>query len=150
MAGVVSLSRKDVYARAYPVSWIEARCAHLVALARRAGTDLLMFRTEVIEPYACNALYYGQIKTLTPATERRTWRLNDEERIPRHRVVVVDADQNWCELVRQNLQLGCDANTGVSGAVILDFPRQPVLPLWRRLGEPVRLRPVFLAALEAR
>jgi hypothetical protein len=150
MAGVVSLSRKDVYARVYPVSRIEARCADLVALARRAGTDLLMFRTEVIEPYACNALYYGQIKTLTPATERRTWRLNDEERIPRHRVVVVDADQNWCDRARQNLQLGCDANTGVSGAVILDFPRQPVLPLWRRLGEPVRLRPVFLAAFEAR
>lgn len=142
MAGVVQLSRQDLFAQVTPVRGIEGRCADLAALARRDRTDLLVFRNEVVNPYACNALYYGQVKTVAPSIERRTWRLNDEARLPRQRVVVVDADQAWCDQVRAKLQLGCDAKTGVPGAVLLDFPRQPFLPLWRRLGEPVRLRPI--------
>jgi hypothetical protein len=143
MADVVKLSRKDLFAQVNPVRRTEMHCAKLAALARRAGTDLLVFRFEVTDPYACNALFYGRIKTIVPVVDRRTWRVNDEERLPRHRVVVVDADQNWCDLAHQNLGLGCNANTGVLGAVILDFPSQPILRLWRQLGEPVRRRPVL-------
>lgn len=150
MADVVKLSQKDLFAGVTAVGGIEGRCADLVTLARRAGTDLLLFRDEVVNPYACNALYYGQIKTLAPSVERRTWRLNDEDRIPRRRVVVVDADQAWCDQVRAKLLLECDAATGVPGAVILDFPRQPVLRVWRELGEPNRLRPIAAPSLRTR
>jgi hypothetical protein len=124
------------------VNGIEERCAELVGLARRSGTDLLLFRNEVINPYACNALYYGQIKSVAPSVDRRAWRLDDEERLRRTVVVVVDADQAWCDQVYEKLHFVCDAHTGVPGAVVLRFPPQPVLRIWRQLGEPFRLRPI--------
>ena len=141
MVDVVAVSRRDLFAQVTSVDGIEQRCAELVGLARRSGTDLLLFRNEVINPYACNALYYGAIKTVAPSVDRRAWRLNDEERIRRTRVVVVDADRAWCDQVYEKLALACDANTGVPGAVVLHFPAQPVLRLWRQLGEPFRLPP---------
>jgi hypothetical protein len=137
MASVVRLSQQDAFAGVVSVTGVTQRCAALAFATPAQGTDLVVFRVDVRLPYACEALHYGQLRTLYPRFERRTWRLHDEDRRRRTRVVVGDADPSWCESIQGRVS-SCTALSGVPGAVVLGFPAQPVVELWRHLGEPVR------------
>jgi hypothetical protein len=118
------------------VSDIVNRCDAVAAIARQAGTDLVVFRSDVRLPYACEALHYGTLHTLYPRFERRTWRLHDEDRRRRTRVLVSDADAAWCQQIAAKVTSCSEA--GLPGLVLVQFPSQPVVELWRHLGEPVR------------
>jgi hypothetical protein len=137
MANVVRLSRRDGFAAVRPAAGVTQRCAALAAATRAQRTDLVVFRVDVVLPVACEALHYGRLRTLYPRFERRTWRLHDEDRRRRTRVVVGDADPSWCESIRA-LVSSCEPVPGVPGAVVLDFRAQPVVELWRDLRESVR------------
>jgi hypothetical protein len=137
MANVVREAQRDAFAAVVPVDTITPRCDQLVTAAQRAHTDLVVFRTEIRLPYACEALHYGKLRTLYPRFERRTWRLRDEDRRQRTRIVVGDADQSFCDQIHETVP-DCATVPGVPGAVSIGFPRQPVVEFWRHLGEPVR------------
>jgi len=137
MANVVRLSQRDAFAGVVSVTGVTQRCDALAAAAPKAGTDLVVFRIDVRLPYACEALHYGELHTLYPRFERRTWRLHDEDRRRRTRIIVGDADQAWCDQIRETVP-DCAPLPGVPGAVTVGFPAQPVVEFWRHLGEPVR------------
>jgi hypothetical protein len=137
MAEVVRLSQRKGFGAVVPVDVVTQHCDALAAAAHRAGTDLVVFRGDVRLPYACEALHYGELHTLFPRSERRTWRLHEEDRRRRARVLVSDTDQSWCDQIHETIP-GCAPVPGVPGAVTIDFPAQPVVELWRHLGEPLR------------
>lgn len=137
MADVVKQSQHDKFGAVSRVSTVLLRCDDIAAAARQLGTNLVVFRTEVITPYACDAAHYGSLETLYPAFERRTWRLHDESRRKRTAILVVDAPDTWCDHVRP-LVTNCEEIGELNGVVLLQYPAQPLFPLWQRIGEHVR------------
>jgi hypothetical protein len=137
LAEIDAGARASVFAGVVSVDTLVSRCDDLAGAARRAGTNLVVFRVDVRLPYACAAEHYPGLETLYPRGDRRTWLLHDENRQRRSRIIVGDADAAWCDNIR-GMVASCAIDPATPGAAIVDFRAQPVVELWRRLGEPVR------------
>ncbi len=124
-----------------PVDELDARCQRLSNLARRTRIDLAVFTVDRASAYGCGAALYGEVRTLFPAYERRTWLLHDEARRRRRQLLVVGVGADWCTSVSP-LVSSCKLVPLVApadgSAAIVSFPQQSAISLLRRLGFPVR------------
>jgi hypothetical protein len=101
----------------------------------RAGATLTVFLDDRIGAYGCAGRWDGA-GTLFPAYERRTWRLDDENRVARSVFVVADAPPDWCQPL-ESMVHSC-APTDPPGSVVVRMEAQPVLPVLAAAGVPVR------------
>lgn len=116
--------------------WALQDCRQIGELARAYDARLVVYLKDRVEPYLCGAELYGDVQTLFPSYERRTWELERESVQPRTRMMVAGAGPDfcdnsawagtWCRQVNQRLDLS-----------VLEFPAQPAVPLLRRLGVTV-------------
>jgi hypothetical protein len=61
------------------VANVDVECNRIRDVAQAHGVGLVFLgASEKIWTYACGALWYGQLDTLFPVYERRTWRMDDE------------------------------------------------------------------------
>jgi hypothetical protein len=79
-----------------PTSALSARCKHVEQLAHEAQATLVVYLEDWTAAYGCGALLYGEIDTLLPAYERRTWRLYDELHRTRSSMVVSGTTSSFC------------------------------------------------------
>ncbi|HEX6597437.1 MAG TPA: hypothetical protein VF045_10905, partial [Acidimicrobiales bacterium] len=113
--------------------WALEDCRQTGHLAVAHEARLVVYLKDRVAPYLCAAELYGDVRTLFPQYERRTWELERESTVPRTRMMVAgagpdfctnaDAVATWCHQVSQRLDL-----------VMVEFPSQPVVPLLPRLG----------------
>jgi hypothetical protein len=121
-----------------PVPRVVAECRALEKMADLAHTGLVVWSHNASAPYACGALWYGHLSTLNPAYERRTWRLLEEDRSPRTRILLVEGPEDLCS--HENGALSRCELIQASGPRVhrLEFDRRPVPALLRELGVTVR------------
>ena len=117
-------------------------CHADAALARSAGTGLVVYLHDHASAYGCAALGVG-VDTLTPGWERRTWRLTDEASQTRRAVVLVGVDPDLCaEAEGQVSTCRTLEQRTLSGrpetTAVVTFPRRSAIDLLRSLDVPVR------------
>jgi hypothetical protein len=114
-------------------------CLGIAEAARRARTDLVVYRYDRTGAYGCGALEYGRIETLFPDYDRRTWLVHREASLERTVFLAVGVDQAWCAQARTDaLVRSCVLEQGVAQVAVVRTAPIPVLTLWRDLGEAVR------------
>lgn len=116
--------------------WALDDCRQTAQVAKAHDARLVVYLQDRVAPYLCAAELYGEVQTLFPSYERRTWDMQTESALPRTRMIVAGggpdfcANANWvatwCHQVSQRLDL-----------VAMEFPSQPAVPLLRKLGVSV-------------
>jgi len=125
-----------------PVASVRSTCADVRRVAQTVRAPIAVFLRAPGKPfrertlaYGCGALAHGDLDTLEPNYERRTWRLYDELHRRRTAAVLWGTDPNYCDYARWRVER-CDEL--MPGAVGLTFKRQSVLTLLASLETTVR------------
>ena len=118
------------------VDTISNRCNRLSDAARASRADLVVFRYDRTAAYACAAQPQVELNTLFPEYERRTWLLHEDNHVARTRFLVTEVDIAWCRAARAHVQ--CTMDSRVPDVALIEMPAQPVVPVLRQLGLPVR------------
>ena len=125
-----------------PVEYMRSTCADVRRAAEDAGASIAVFVRNNAKPfqdrslaYGCGALAYGEMDTLAPDYERRTWRLYDELRQTRTAAVLWGVRRGYCEYARWRVERCEELEPGV---VAVSFERQSVLALLSSLEITVR------------
>ena len=137
----VSYGRRGLYSFG-PLENIRSTCTGVHRAAEGAGASIAVFVRNRAKPnldralaYGCGALAYGQMDTLAPDYERRTWRLYDELHRTRTSAVMWGVKPGYCGYARWRVEQCDELQPGV---VALTFERQSVLVLLSSLEIPVR------------
>lgn len=116
--------------------WALDDCRQIGELARAHDARLVVYLKDRVVPYLCGAELYGDVQTLFPSYERRTWELERESVQPRTKMVVSGAGPDFCQNAAWAATSCQQVNQRLDLAV-LEFPPQPAVPLLRRLGVTV-------------
>jgi hypothetical protein len=116
--------------------WVLEDCREAGELARAHEAGLIVYLKDRVAPYLCGAALYGQVQTLYPAYERRTWDLERESAYARTRMVVAGGGPEFCEHAAW-VATACQLVSPRLELLVLEFPAQPVVPLLRQLGVTV-------------
>lgn len=136
--GILAVARLPTQAaRPVPRHSLLAKCAAIEQASKRYHVDIVVFRGDRIAAYACGALYYGQLETLYPAYDRRTWLMHREATIERTRFLVSDLDQSWCHNAAPYV-VSCTYDPADPGVALVTTKPAPLLVTWRHLGEIIR------------
>jgi hypothetical protein len=123
-----------------PIGPVEERCRAYADAAEATGTDLVVFYKSAIPAYACGALYYGDLQTLFPFYDRRTWLMHREDRLPRTSFIAADAGPDYCRRAEPVVE-SCEPVPGAPDTFLVRFPPGPALSVVRAMGDFVRLPP---------
>lgn len=119
-----------------PVPELERRCAAADELVRSARVELVVYLDDRAAAYGCPVLTQGDLETLLPTYERRTWRLYAEQRTVRERFAVVPGGPELCATAAA---VGVDCVPDATGAAVLRSRQaESVLDTLDRLGVAVR------------
>jgi hypothetical protein len=125
----------SVYGFSTRVKTLERECGRFRAAAKRVDASVVVFVTNKTLAYGCGARDYGQLDTLLPGVERRTWRLYEERGRTRAAALLQGVGPHYCDYAAPRVTscraLGADA-------VALSFPRQSLLSLLAVLNVAVR------------
>lgn len=113
------------------------RCRATGELARQHDVDLVIYVHDRISPYLCGAELYGEVETLFPSYERRTWILEREAELRRGRLIFADADLEFCRNVEPWVP-ACTLLSQPHRLVLIEFPPESTISLLRRIGLAVR------------
>jgi hypothetical protein len=72
-------------------AWLQRACDTELALLREYGAEVAVHVQHNAPAYGCAAIHWGQLPTLFPESERRTWRWLEESAAPRQRMLLVHA-----------------------------------------------------------
>lgn len=117
--------------------WALDDCHQTGRLARAHDANLVVYLKDRVAPYLCAAELYGDVQTLFPAYERRTWDLERESELTRTRMIVSGGGPDFCANASW-AATQCDLIDARLDLVVVGFPSQPAVPLLRRLGVTVR------------
>jgi hypothetical protein len=110
------------------------QCEDDLAVARSNQVALLVYPdSDRLAAYACAVQQSGQVETLVPSYERRTWLLYAKLRQPGSRLLFAHVPARFCDLARQHASCAW-----THGDVLLAFPTQPPLRLLASLGINIR------------
>lgn len=124
------------------VADFDSACANIRRMAEDARASIAVFLRDPAKQwqertlaYGCGALAYGDLDTLEPNYERRTWRLYDERNRTRTAALLWGVDPNFCDYAQWRVQRCEKLAPTVVG---LTFSRQSVLALLASLEISVR------------
>lgn len=131
---IVERARLEDY-NLVPTQYVRQDCARIDRLTGRDG--LAVFYYQFWMAYACDAL--DGTATLAPADERRPWRVEEERRIARTRIVFWGIGRQGCAALKEYARTcTVDAPPNYPAIAVVTFPRLPVVVLFERLGLGVR------------
>ncbi len=133
LAQILSVRAWNVTPR--PVSEVLKTCDAVSDAAAKTNTPLMTFDGDREFAYACGALHYGELTTLFPSYDRRTWLLQQEQHMKRDRMLVWTAGHVSCRQFRP----GTQCQPAGSGLLLITFPPSPSLTVMRASGLRVRM-----------
>jgi hypothetical protein len=122
---------------------LDRQCKLIGEAARSHGAGLVLFDSMDwrAQSYGCGARWYGTTETLYPSYDRRTWRLEEEQRLRREQFLVVGLGSDVCDRVRPSCPI-CrplhDLEPDVGGAFLLQCRPIDAISLSRLAGIFVR------------
>lgn len=112
----------------WPVTEVQRRCDALREVAEANGAKLVVFQTiHKVVAYACEPILDQAIQTLLVrdfVPERRTWRLEQESRLQRHRMILYNfSPAQMAEARRLGVTVGRAVNIFDVAAVPVELPQ---------------------------
>jgi hypothetical protein len=123
----------------HPVRTVFESCRLVTNAARRADTDLVVYRFDRAGAYGCGAIEYGTLETVFPLYGRRTWIVHREDVVLRTSFVITEADAALCTHARRlAIVHSCTLDQVTPTLAIMRTAPAPAIEVWRQLGEKVR------------
>jgi hypothetical protein len=120
-------------------SWIVETCRKEMELVVQHRAELVVHAEHNAPAYACAALHYPELRTLFPDSERRTWRLREEEARTHSRVLFMHPRGSLCDRLKRAGARSCE-RVGRDPTVVLAMfePAVHLRETMRAVGEPWR------------
>ncbi|MGK7898328.1 MAG: hypothetical protein AB4372_33120 [Xenococcus sp. (in: cyanobacteria)] len=119
------------------VEYIFEHCDLIKSLGRKYDADLIVYSNSRIRAYGCGALLYGEIDTLFPEYERRTWRLIEESTNTRSSILFAGTKEDFCEKYEEKFN-SCITVSEEPFIVHVNFDNQPTINIIREVDLKVR------------